>query len=122
MPFLTNDHMRLTRAEAEELREVARQHQAYRLRKGFANQRALAKQRGVRMVDRKSDVRQDFQISQELYDAVGTVWGYDKWDDPEFIEWVKREHAETVVQTRISQTTVVKPFVPNRPKFHKSYE
>jgi hypothetical protein len=121
MRFLTNDDLRLTRAEAEELRGVAREHQAYRLRKGFRDQRELARRRGVRMVDRKSDVRQDFQITPELFHAVGTAWGYEKWDDPEFVEWVKREHAETVVQTRISQTTVAAPYVPSRPKFHKSY-
>lgn len=121
MKFLTNDHLRLSRAEADVLREVAREHQAARLRRGFAAQRQAARVRGTRMVDRRSDVRQDFQITPELYHAVGAAWGYDKWQDPEFREWVKREHAETVVTTKIAQTTVATAFVPSRPKFHKSY-
>ncbi len=120
MPFLTNDHMRLTRAEAESLKDVLNLHLKKQVHVGFRNQRLAAKQRGVRMVDRRSDVRQDFQITEELYHAVGAVFGYEKWRDPDFVKWVKREHAETVVETKIGNSAV-SGYVPQAPKFHKSY-
>ena len=121
--FLTNDHMRLTRAETDELLEVARQHQAYRLKKGFAEQRRAARERGVRYVAPNSEFKQDFQITPELYWAVAAAhpMGAKVWEDPDFVAWVKREHAETVVETKCSVTRVAMPFVASKPKFHKSY-
>ena len=120
MGFLTNDHLRLTRSEAEELREVCNTHLRHKVAEGFKLQRQAAKQRGTRIVDRRSDLQQDFQITPELYHAVGAVLGYHCWHDPEFVEWVKREHTETVVQTKIGNPSVSQ-YVPAAPKFHKSY-
>lgn len=120
MGFLTNEDMRLTRAEASALRDVLNDHLRAKVGAGLRAQRVAARQRGVRYVRRDSDVRQDFQITAELYHAVGAVCGYDKWQDPDFVAWVKRCHAETIVETKIAGAAV-HGYQPQAPKFHKSY-
>lgn len=122
MGFLSNDDLRLTRAEASALRDVLNDHLKAKVGMGFRAQREAARQRGVRMVRRDSDVRQDFQITEELYHAVGAAMGYARWQDPEFVKWVKRCHEETIVETKIAGA-MVSGYTPEpgKAKFHKSY-
>jgi hypothetical protein len=120
MRFLTNDDMRFTRAEASALKDVLNDHLRTQVGEGLRAQRMAARQRGVRHVRRDSDVRQDFQITPELYWAIAAVWGVERWQDPEFVAWVKRCHAETVVETKIVGAAS-HAYQPQAPKFHKSY-
>jgi hypothetical protein len=71
-------------------------------------------------VNPKSDVRRTFQITSRLFHLITERCGAHVWNDPDFVPWLQKNYEEMRVRTEMAMTAV-HGYVPQAPKFHKSY-
>ena len=116
----------LTHAQQAEVKEVLLHAERRQRDEQLALQRQAAAARGERIVKRfGSDLRgyTNLSISPYLYHKLGRFYGYQCWEDDDFLRAVWKHYPETRVITRSEKPTVtVLADVPARNvKFSKSY-
>jgi hypothetical protein len=128
-PF-SADSLELDKAMVEELHGMLAQHHQWKARHALRTQERVMKARGTPEVRKDALCVPDVEIPAYVYHVFGQKFGYEIWEDPDFVNYVDRE-IKIRVQARVRDASVLMrqpagaiaaaPAASAAPRFHKSY-
>lgn len=117
----------LTTAQVAAVRDVLETRERAMRDEAFALQKQAAAAQGERYVKRFGNNVAgfvDLSISPYLYHKLGRYYGYECWDDADFLRAVWKHYPETRVKSRSATPTVrvLTNLTPRNVKYSKTYQ